>query len=197
MSCSPTDLKDYLFGELEPARRAQLEAHVGECRPCREELDRLRLTEAALHALPEEEPPRRIAFVSDKVFEPRWWHAWRQSGPRLAFAGAAMLSVAILVHGFVRPPVVMAPAGHAEAAAIEARVNAEVARRIETALQAAVAESEQRQAKKAGEMVEAVRRDVEFQRRADRVAFEEAFTVLQKKYNNVLMLASSEPGGRP
>ena len=27
----------------------------------------------ALSTLREEEIPRRIAFVSDKVFEPRWW----------------------------------------------------------------------------------------------------------------------------
>lgn len=191
MSCSPIELKDYLFGELEPARRTQVADHLGQCRSCREELDRLRLTEAALHALVEEDPPRRIAFVSDKVFAPRWWQVWWQSGPRAAFAGAAMLALAIVAHAFIRPPSVLAP--HTGTAAIEARVNAEVARRLETAIQAAVAQSEARQAK----VVETVRQDLELQRRADRVAFEETITVLQKKYNNVLMLASSEPGGRP
>ena len=42
---------------------------------CREELARLRLTLDALSTLREEEMPRRIAFVSDKVFEPRWWQS--------------------------------------------------------------------------------------------------------------------------
>jgi hypothetical protein len=40
-----------------------------------------------------------------------------------------------------------------------------------------------------------VRRDVDFQRRTDRVAFEEILTVMQKRYAN-LQLASLE-GDRP
>ncbi len=195
MSCSPFDLKDYLFGELKPAESGQVESHVRECRPCREELERLRMTQAALHSLRDEEPPRRIAFVSDKVFEPRWWEVWWNSAPRLAFAGAAVLAAAILVHAFAKPGVVAAPSSP-NSAAIEARIHAEVAQRIDSAVRAAVAQSEERQAKKASEMVEAVRRDLEFQRRSDEVRFEEAFTILQKKYNNVI-LASNEAGGRP
>jgi anti-sigma factor RsiW len=194
MSCSPFDLKDYLFGELAAADCARLEEHVENCRPCREELDRLRLTEAALHALREEEPPRRIAFVSDKVFEPRWWQKLWQPTPGLAFAGAAMLSLAILVHAFVRPGA--APAPVASAQAVQERVDTEVARRVDAAVRTAVAQSEERQAKRTAELVESVRHDLDFQRRADRVAFEEAFTVLQKKYN-VMVVASSELGGRP
>jgi hypothetical protein len=83
-----------------------------------------------------------------------------------------------------------------DSAAIEARVATETARRVQAAVQAAIAESEVRQARKASEMVEAARRDLEFQRQADRVAFEETFTLLQKKYN-VLLVASNDYGGRP
>jgi anti-sigma factor RsiW len=101
MSCSPFDLRDYFLKELPDSERLQVEAHVRNCQPCLEELDRLRLTEAALFALREEEIPQRIAFVSDQVFEPspwrRWWASLWGSTARLAFASAAMLSIAILV----------------------------------------------------------------------------------------------------
>ncbi len=86
MNCP--DLKAYLFGE-EPGAAE----HLKTCRSCQEEWARLQLTHAALRTLPEEEVPRRIAFVSDKVFEPRWW----QRIPRFVTA-TAMLSAAILFH---------------------------------------------------------------------------------------------------
>jgi hypothetical protein len=69
------------------------------CPECQEELATLRLTLDTLSTLREEEIPRRIAFVSDKVFEPRWWQ--RVFHP--TFAAAALLAVAILVHGSLRP----------------------------------------------------------------------------------------------
>jgi hypothetical protein len=63
----------------------------------REEVERLRLTHRALLSVPDEEVPRRIAFVSDKVFEPsrarRIWQGFWQGAPRLAFGMAAMLAV--------------------------------------------------------------------------------------------------------
>ena len=55
---------------------------------------------------------------------------------------------------------------------------------------------EARQARKTAEIVEAARRDIEFQRRADRVQFEETLMLLQKRYNG-LLVASAEYGGRP
>lgn len=194
MSCSPYDLKDFFFGELEAAQGRQVEEHLEGCPECREEFERLRLTRTALDSLREEEPPRRIAFVSDPVFEPRWWRVLWQSGPRLGFASAAMLAAAILVHAWVRPApnVALAP----DTVAIEARISAEVTRRIQPAVQAAVAESEVRQAKKTEELVSAARKNFELQRDADRVAIAETLTLLQKKYN-VLQLASAEWGARP
>jgi len=69
-------LRDYFLKELPDSERRQVEAHVRNCQPCLEELDRLRLTEAALFALREEEIPRRIGFVSDQVFEPSPWRRW-------------------------------------------------------------------------------------------------------------------------
>jgi hypothetical protein len=107
MSCSPFDLKDYFFEELGGAERKQVEAHVTACRACRDELRRLRLTGTTLLSLREEEIPRRIAFVSDPVFEPspwgRWWSGFWNTPARLGFGSAALLSAALVVFALARP----------------------------------------------------------------------------------------------
>src|SRR5436309_9077696 len=119
MSCSPFDLRDYFLKELADPQRRQVEAHMKTCEPCREELDRLQLTESALFTLREEEIPQRIAFVSDPIFEPspvrRFFSDFWGSAARLGFASAAMLSAALVVFALYKPapaPVVqIAPAG--------------------------------------------------------------------------------------
>jgi anti-sigma factor RsiW len=122
VSCTNFDWKAYALGELDPAGRDQAEAHANTCAHCREELAGLRLTLDALSTLREEDVPRRIAFVSDKVFEPRWWQRiWSPS-----FAAGCVVAAAILVHAFVQP------AG----ASIDQKINSAVTR--------AVAETEQR-----------------------------------------------------
>ena len=63
-------LRDYAFDELSATERPEMERHVSACTDCAAELDQLRLTTAALRVLPDVEIPQRIAFVSDKVFEP-------------------------------------------------------------------------------------------------------------------------------
>lgn len=97
MTGAPHDLRDYLFDELSSAEKAEVEAWLATSAQGREELDRLRLTNQALLSLPDEEIPRRIAFVSDKVFEPSPWArlaSWLQlEGPRFAFGMAAALAV--------------------------------------------------------------------------------------------------------
>ena len=140
MSCSPFDLRDYYLKELTDPQQRQVESHVKDCPACREELQQLRLTAAALMSLPEEEIPQRIAFVSDPVFEPsraqRWWAAFWGSASRLGFAGAAMLSAALIFATVVRTP----------GAGISA---SEVDRRISRA----VAASEERQTAKTTQLV--------------------------------------------
>jgi len=102
MSCSPFDLRDYFLKELPEPEGKQVEVHMKTCAACREELERLRLTEAALVSLRDEEIPQRLAFVSDKIFEPspwrRGWAAFWNSGARLGFASATMLSAALVVY---------------------------------------------------------------------------------------------------
>ena len=146
MSCSPFDLRDYFFGELPEADRRQADLHIKNCASCREELAALRTTQAMLLTSPDEEIPRRIGFVSDRVYEPslvrRWWSAFWGSAPRLGFASAAMLSVALLVSAMHRPaPVVTAP----PAPAVDvAKLQADFERKMNEAIVKAVAASDAR-----------------------------------------------------
>lgn len=185
MSCSPFDLKDYLFGELSQQDARTLETHIAGCGHCRSELERLQLTNAALASLRDEELPRRIAFVSDKVFEPSWWQRFWQSGPRLGFASAAMLSLAILTHAVaVRPSAAPPPAvASVDAAVVDARVEAEVAKRLPVAVQQAVAQIAQTQEQKLAQIVEASEKRLSFERKADLATIGENFDVISKKLN--------------
>jgi hypothetical protein len=96
---SKPDWKAYALRELDQNAYRQAETHLISCSECQEELATLRLTLDTLSTLREEEIPRRIAFVSDKVFEPRWWQ--RVFSP--TFAAGALVAVAILIHGAMRP----------------------------------------------------------------------------------------------
>jgi hypothetical protein len=151
MSCSPFDLKDYFFEELGGAERKQVEAHVTACGSCREELNRLRLTGTTLLSLREEEIPRRIAFVSDQIFEPspwrRWWSGFWNTPARLGFGSAALLSAALVVFALTRPApvelvrVVQGPAvlPAQTAQAVQAVPDAAIQARIDQAADRAVA----------------------------------------------------------
>lgn len=130
MSCSNYDWKAYVLGELDAAGRREAESHAGHCTLCREELASTRLTLDALSTLREEEIPRRIAFVSDKVFEQRPWQRWRQAFFKPSFAGAVAIALAILAHAFLRPSY--------PDAALQSKIN--------TAVTRAVAEADQRHA---------------------------------------------------
>jgi len=128
---SKPDWKAYALGELNPEARVQAEVHAATCTACSEELATLRLTLDMMSTLREEEIPRRIAFVSDKVFEPRWWQ--RIFSP--TFASACVIAVAILAHGLMRPANTDADVDAAVAKAIARfevkQVDADVANRMQ------------------------------------------------------------------
>jgi len=96
MSCQEFDWKAYMLNELPREQRRFAEAHAATCADCREEVATLRLTLDAMSTLREEELPHRIAFVSDKVFEPKWWQRWWNP----TFASACVVAASILVHAF-------------------------------------------------------------------------------------------------
>ncbi len=168
MNCSPFDLRDYLLKELSDGERRQVDTHVRGCAACREELERLQLTEAALFSLRDEEIPQRIAFVSDKVFEPspwrRAWAAFWESGARLGFASAAMLSAALIVFSLARTAGIpgsstaSGPASGRVAAVNASASETEIQQRIQAAVDQAVAASETRLEKTFDQRMQDVRR---------------------------------------
>lgn len=172
MSCSPFDLRDYHLKELPEAELRQVESHVRGCAACREELDRLSLTETALLALRDEEIPQRIAFVSDKIFEPSPWRRWLAgfwgSAARLGFASAAMLSAALVFHAATRPA--PAPASVAAKVVSAGLTAADVDARIHAAVEGAVASSESRQAARTIRLVSELEQRARDERRMRQVA---------------------------
>lgn len=154
------ELKDYLWGELRGEEKLRVEERLAADADYRLEYERLQLTQTALLAAPEPEMPRRIAFVSDPVFEkPSFWQ--RLLAPSWAYACAAMLSAAILAHGWM---------GRSSAGLDEVAINA----RIEKAVTAVRTDSEKRHA----QMVQAMEETLTYWQkrtlRIERAGYEEA-----------------------
>jgi anti-sigma factor RsiW len=183
MSCS-IDIKAYALGEATPRERTAVDDHVRACQSCREELDRLNLTRSALATLEDEEPPRRIAFVSDRVFEPRWWQTMWHSGPAMGFASAALLAAAILVHGFERP-VTAAPAAVVDTAQIQKTVDAAVTK--------AVSESQAKQAAEFAKVLNASETRLEQQRQSDLATVQQAAEYYRKQMDQYMVASNEGP----
>src|SRR6185437_4991729 len=99
---------DYAFDELGAAERCGMEQHLRECGACAGELDQLRLTTAALRVLPDQEVPRRIAFVSDSPSASAgWFSGFWNSAARLGFASACVLAGGLCFAALHRQPVVL------------------------------------------------------------------------------------------
>jgi hypothetical protein len=160
---------------------------------CREELDRLRATEATLMTLGDEEIPQRIGFVSDPVFEPsalaRWWAAFWGSAARLGFASAAMLSVALVIFALRPVPQARVPAPATDRAALEA----DFSRRLGTAVSQAVTASEARQAGQMRQLLDAAEKRDSFEREALMVRVQEYLEVEKKRMNRTI-IASNDVG---
>lgn len=103
----PTALKRlgaYVDGELQEARRQQVEAHVGSCQRCAAELERLRALGEHLRSSLAVPMPRRDADlfwekVERKIQEakvPRWWTLDRIRGMLRSHPGLAWGSVAVM-----------------------------------------------------------------------------------------------------
>ena len=191
MSCASIDLKAYCIGEVSQPEKAAVEDHVRLCRNCRHELERTKLTQTALLALRDEEVPQRIAFVSDKVFEPRWWQAVWRSGPAMGFASAAVLAAAILVHAFIGPQVMPPSPSTIDTAKIEQRVEQEVNARLQAAVTKAIRETEARQEQKFATVLDAAEKRHELQRRDDLAAVQQTIRYYGQQMGR-LMVASND-----
>ena len=198
MSCSPFELRDYYFKELAENERRLTDVHVKTCANCREELERLRATEAVLLTLSDEEIPQRIGFISDPVFQPspfrRGWDALWGSAARLTFASAAMLSVALLVFALMRPvPQISAQAPAIDRAALEA----DFSRRLNDTVQKAVAASEARQASVTKELLANAERRNDLERQAMIVRVAEYLDVEKKRLNTLILASNDDVSGAP
>jgi anti-sigma factor RsiW len=192
MTCDRIEqLRDYAMGEFGPDACTGMERHLAGCADCAAELRALQLTTAALRSLPEREIPQRIAFVSDKVFEPsgaaRWFAGFWNSAARLGFASACVLSAALLVAVYHRAPAVNAPV------AIQAGITkADVDQEIQEAVTRAVAQVKAEDRRDTAEIVAASDQKHEQDRRALLVAMQENLTYLEKRMSTSLLLASND-----
>jgi hypothetical protein len=191
MNCNQLDrVRDYAFDELDAAGRASVERHIAECGACRTELDRMRLTTAALRVLPDVEIPQRIAFVSDKVFEPSPWSRWFGSA-RLGFASALVMGAALVTVVYKQPaykqpqPMVVATGVSQDA----------VTRQINDAVQKAVAQVREEDMKLTRTALEASERKHTEENKMLLAAVEENLTVLEKRYNAMTSLSAGGFGG--
>jgi anti-sigma factor RsiW len=158
MDDNQLDLIAYALGEANKAERQAVEAHLAASAGAREEQEQLNFVLSALKSVPDEEIPRRIAFVSDPVFAPSLWQRFWGSAAQLGFAGAAMLAVAIMAHGYLTRPipqaapvanvaaVAQAPAVDVDAAVLKAVAQVEARQQalFEKRLQVAMQETEKR-----------------------------------------------------
>jgi anti-sigma factor RsiW len=187
MSCS-VDLKAYAVDELPKNERGVVEDHIRGCQSCHDELDRLNFTRSALASLEDEEIPRRIAFVSDRVFEPRWWQTMWRSGPAMGFASAALLAAAIVAHGFARP-VALSTGPSVNASQIEQRVEAQVNARVDAAVTKAVNDVQAKQAAELAKLLKAT----EVQRKTDLATFQQAADYYEKQVHRIEVASNEGP----
>jgi hypothetical protein len=138
----------------------------------------------------DEEIPQRIAFVSDKIFEPspwgRWWASFWGSAARLGFASAAMLSAAIVLYAL--HPAKTAPAAPPPTQQIVLQKtisDSDIQARIDAAVTKAVAAVEARQSEKTERLVA----DLESARRGMKLAAAE-FDMTARRYNNQRVLSA-------
>jgi len=187
-ACDRADLvRDYAFDELAHAERRSMEQHLTQCADCASELDRLRLTTAALRVLPDQEVPRRIAFVSDKVFERGFLSGVWNSAARLGFASACVLAAGLSFSAYHRQPEVRTVVQTADVsrAAIDEAVNKAVALAVDKA------HAEDVRLTKAA--LDAVDGKYEQQQRNLMIAVSENLAVVKKHQNLYTIL--SQPDG--
>lgn len=91
-------LSAYLDGELSPAERDELDAHLRDCEQCQRELAALRQTRALLRALPTPALPRDFSLPEQPVIAARRRAAPAWARPAQAIGTiAAMIGLAFLI----------------------------------------------------------------------------------------------------
>ena len=190
------DLKAYFFGELPDDERRRVAAHLETDPAARAELARLEATQSMLGFVQDEELPRRIAFVSDKVFEPTWWQRFWASGAQLGFASAALLALAVVGHGWLSRPTAVATVATVDAAVVRAVVAEEMGKRMQ-AVNTPVPQVSDAAAtsKLIAVALKEVERRAELDRAADRLTIEENFNLLRRLISRDQVASYQRPVG--
>jgi anti-sigma factor RsiW len=180
-------LRDYAFDELPAIDRPEMERHIGACPDCAAELDQLRLTTAALRILPDREIPQRIAFVSDKVFQPSPVTRFLRS----AWAGLASagLMAAALIFTVVHQPAPRVRTIIQSASGTD--VTQQVAKQIDEAVSRAVQQAHTQDA----ELTKAALAEAETRHQREHrvlmVEMEQSLEYIQKRLGTMTSLTSS------
>jgi len=92
-------LSAYIDSELDASAAQRLERHLAECGRCRQEMEQLRATVAALQELPAVEPPRSFTLSPERVAPrpPMPVALLLAFGTRIAAAGVAAALAVVLV----------------------------------------------------------------------------------------------------
>jgi hypothetical protein len=186
-------LRDYAFDELPAAEVRGMEQHLETCEACAANLDRLRITTAALRSIPDREIPQRIAFVSDKVFAPsaaaRFFSGFWNSAARLGFASACVLGTALIVSAYQ----------YHRTASAEVRTviqTADVSKQVDEAVARAVAQVRDQVRQEDARLTQVAVDAAEARHEREQRVLLDAFQVLQKRLNTNTLLASADvPSG--
>jgi anti-sigma factor RsiW len=176
--CDREQLRDFAFDELAAPARGAMERHLAGCEACAAELAQLQLTTAALRVLPDREIPQRIAFVSDKVFEPglaqRFFDRFWRSSAQVVFASACLMVIAAVISTMQPGPIRDRPVmTRAQWTVVQAE--------IDKAVSAAVTRAREEDARVLKAAVENANRKSERQKRELMVAMSEQMSTLQKR----------------
>lgn len=188
-------VRDYAFDELPAPDRKTVEQHLAQCADCAAELDRLRLTTAALRVLPEQELPRRIAFVTDQPAA-GWFAGIWNSAARLGFASACVMATALVVFAYHRPAEVTRTVAAASAGEIsEAAIDDAVAKAVTVAVAQAVEKTHAEDVRLTRAALDEVDAKYARQQRNLMVAMQENLDYQKRKLATYAVLSSEERMG--
>lgn len=192
------DLNAYALGEGTAAEREAAAAFLAANPEEHDEFERLQYALTALGSVRDEEIPRRIAFVSDPVFEPSLWQRFWSSTPRLAFAGLSMVAAAVTAHGYLMRPIapqVIYQQASANAPAID--VDATVRRAVNDAVAAVEARSDARMKQEVSLAVAATEKKFTQEIQLMSATMQENETILRKQLNRMYVTNAGLSVGVP
>ena len=180
-SCQQVDLKAYAMGEASAAERKAVEGHAVACDACRIELDSLGTLQAAMMTWADEEPPRRIAFVSDKVFEPSAWQRFVASfNPATLLASIALSG--LIAFGVGRIAQTASIPVQSDVTTVVAADTVDLATRVDNAVKAALAENDRRHKEETTQLIRATEQRM---RRENDEAFQQTMAIMESNFERL------------